>query len=220
MWSSVPTPGSDPSTISNRAPIYLNVYDVTNVNSYLYWLGLGIFHSGIEAHGVEYAFGAHDYPTTGVFEVEPRNCPGFIFRRTITVGTTDKDPMQFRDFIEQVSLAFTGDSYHLIAKNCNHFTNDVCMKLTERSAPAWVNRLANIAAFCSCLLPESLQVTTIRHTAEYQIYEDENGEEDLLGEVDFHNQGQRLLTAPNGDVQYQMQDHFRDGTLVHMKDLV
>lgn len=33
---------------SNGALLYLNVYDLTPVNKYLYWVGLGIFHSGIE----------------------------------------------------------------------------------------------------------------------------------------------------------------------------
>lgn len=31
-----------------RAPLYLNIYDLTTVNNYLYWVGFGIFHSGIE----------------------------------------------------------------------------------------------------------------------------------------------------------------------------
>lgn len=29
-------------------PVYLNVYDLTPVNGYVYWAGLGIFHSGVE----------------------------------------------------------------------------------------------------------------------------------------------------------------------------
>jgi len=37
-------------------------------------------------HGVEYAFGAHDYPTSGVFELEPRQCPGFKFRKSVFMG--------------------------------------------------------------------------------------------------------------------------------------
>lgn len=33
---------------SGRTLLYLNVYDLTPVNKYLYWFGLGVFHSGIE----------------------------------------------------------------------------------------------------------------------------------------------------------------------------
>jgi hypothetical protein len=29
-------------------PVYLNVYDLIPMNGYIYWAGLGIFHSGIE----------------------------------------------------------------------------------------------------------------------------------------------------------------------------
>lgn len=29
-------------------PVYLNVYDLTPMNGYVYWAGLGIFHSGVE----------------------------------------------------------------------------------------------------------------------------------------------------------------------------
>ncbi|KAF3530010.1 hypothetical protein DY000_02036845 [Brassica cretica] len=29
-------------------PVYLNVYDLTPMNVYGYWLGIGIYHSGLE----------------------------------------------------------------------------------------------------------------------------------------------------------------------------
>uniref|UniRef100_A0A453IQY8 PPPDE domain-containing protein n=1 Tax=Aegilops tauschii subsp. strangulata TaxID=200361 RepID=A0A453IQY8_AEGTS len=125
--------------------------------------GLGIFHSGIEVHGVEYAFGAHDYPTSGVFEVEPRQCPGFRFRRSIFLGTTCLDPIQVRQFMELQSVNYNGDSYHLIMKNCNHFCKDMCYKLTGSKIPKWVNRLARIGAICNCLLPESLKISPVGH---------------------------------------------------------
>ncbi|CAN1835819.1 DeSI-like protein At4g17486 [Linum perenne] len=128
----------------DKAPVYLNVYDLTPMNGYVYWAGLGIFHSGVEVHGVEYAFGAHDYSTSGVFEVEPRQCPGFKFRRSIFVGTTSMDPNQVREFMEQHASNYHGDTYHLIVKNCNHFCKDICHKLTGRPIPKWVNRLAQI----------------------------------------------------------------------------
>lgn len=33
---------------SGSVPVYLNVYDLTPMNAYGYWLGLGVFHSGVE----------------------------------------------------------------------------------------------------------------------------------------------------------------------------
>ena len=88
--------------------------------------------------------GAHDYPTSGVFEVEPRQCPGFKFRKSIFMGTTSLDPIQVREFMECQLANYNGDTYHLIAKNCNHFCDDICYKLTGNQMPKWVNRLARM----------------------------------------------------------------------------
>lgn len=107
------------------------------------------FYLYFTVHGVEYAFGAHDYPTSGVFEVEPRQCPGFKFRKSIFIGTTSLDSTQVREFMERQSARYNGDTYHLIVKNCNHFCKDICYKLTGKSIPKWVNRLARLGIFCS-----------------------------------------------------------------------
>ncbi|WOK92383.1 deSI-like protein [Canna indica] len=165
------------SQTSGSAPVYLNVYDLTPINGYMYWAGLGIFHTGVEVHGVEYAFGAHDYPTSGVFEVEPRQCPGFRFRKSIFMGTTHLDPLQVREFMEIQSLNYNGDTYHLITKNCNHFCQDICFKLTGNSIPKWVNRLARIGSLCNCLLPEALKITNVQHDPYSQT---EDGEKERL----------------------------------------
>lgn len=95
-------------------------------------------------HGVEYGFGAHDHSTTGIFEVEPRQCPGFTFRKSILVGRTDLGPKEVRAFMEKLAEEYSGNTYHLITKNCNHFCNDVCVKLTSKPIPRWVNRLARL----------------------------------------------------------------------------
>lgn len=60
------------------------------------------------------------------------------------MGTTNLDPFQIREFMERQSATYNGDSYHLIVKNCNHFCEDICYKLTGNSIPKWVNRLARI----------------------------------------------------------------------------
>ncbi|KAI4315219.1 hypothetical protein L6164_028052 [Bauhinia variegata] len=190
---------------NSRAMVYLNTYDLTPVNNYLYMFGLGIFHSGIEVHGMEYGFGAHEYPTSGVFEVEPRSCPGFIFRRSVLLGSTDMSHSEFRSYMERLSSRFHGDTYHLIAKNCNHFTDEVCQELTGKPIPAWVNRLARVGSFCNCLLPESLQVAAVRHRPERVAYSDDEGSESD-GSASFATEEEEpnhhLLTVPNGDVAF------------------
>ncbi|XP_047326525.1 deSI-like protein At4g17486 [Impatiens glandulifera] len=155
-----------------KTPVYLNVYDLTTMNGYVYWAGLGIFHSGVEVHGVEYAYGAHEFSSSGVFEVEPRQCPGFKFRRSIFVGTTDWDAVQVREFMEMYSSNYNGDMYHLIAKNCNHFCNDICYMLTGKSIPKWVNRLAKLGSMFNCMLPESLKISAVERDPGYQECDD------------------------------------------------
>lgn len=143
-------------------PVHLNVYDLTPINGYAYWLGLGIYHSGVQVHGVEYAFGAHENSTTGIFEVEPKQCPGFTFRKSILIGGTDLGPTDVRAFMEKLSEEYAGNTYNLITKNCNHFCNDVCTKLTGKPIPRWVNRLARLGFFCNCVLPAGLQEKKVR----------------------------------------------------------
>ncbi|XP_050364719.1 deSI-like protein At4g17486 isoform X3 [Argentina anserina] len=171
--------GIDRSDKRYETPVILNVYDLTPMNNYSVWVGLGIFHSGIEVHGKEYGFGAHDLPVSGVFEVEPKACPGFIYRSSISLGRINMSPSEFRTFIENVAAEYHGDTYHLISKNCNHFTDDMAFRLTERQIPGWVNRLARLGSLCSCLLPESLQVTTVKQTPEYHHESEEDGTESL-----------------------------------------
>lgn len=156
-----------------NTPVYLNVYDLTPMNGYVYWAGFGIFHSGVEVHGVEYAFGAHDYPSSGVFEVEPRQCPGFKFRKSILIGTTSLDAVQVREFMERHSASYNGDTYHLIVKNCNHFCKDVCHKLTGKPIPKWVNRLAKLGSTFNFVLPESLKISAVRHDPSYEACDSE-----------------------------------------------
>ncbi|KAL6207346.1 hypothetical protein ACLB2K_018304 [Fragaria x ananassa] len=147
---------------TGKVPVYLNVYDLTPINGYAYWLGLGVYHSGVQVHGVEYAFGAHDHASTGIFEVEPKKCPGFVFRKSILIGRTDLGPKEVRAFMEKLAEDYSGNTYHLITKNCNHFCNDVCLRLTERTIPRWVNRLARLGLFCNCVLPAGLNETKVR----------------------------------------------------------
>ncbi|CAN1333760.1 DeSI-like protein At4g17486 [Linum perenne] len=169
----------------SRVPVYLNVYDLTTVNNYLYWFGLGIFHSGIE---------------------EPRSCPGFIFRRAVLLGKTSLSRSEVQEMMEHLSRDFHGDCYHLITKNCNHFTDEACLKLTGKAVPGWVNRLARLGSFCNCLLPESIKVAPVQHLPGSAAYNDDDDEaasfisSASLASDEEENSNHHLLTVPNVEV--------------------
>ena len=98
----------------------------------------------ISVHGVEYAFGSHEHATTGISGGEPRQGNGFAFRKQILIGFTEKKWMEVRGVMEELAEDYKGNSYNLIARNCNHFCNDACVRLTGNAIPSWINRLAKI----------------------------------------------------------------------------
>ncbi|KAF6143680.1 hypothetical protein GIB67_021690 [Kingdonia uniflora] len=147
---------------SGSVPVFLNVYDLTPINGYAYWFGLGVYHSGVEVDGVEYAFGAHAFHTTGIFEGMPKQCAAFTFRKSILIGRTDMGSKEVRSFMKNLAVGYAGDTYNLITKNCNHFCNDVCIRLTGKRIPSWVNRLAKIGFLCNCVLPVGLNEAKVR----------------------------------------------------------
>lgn len=132
-----------------RAQVRLNVYDMYWLNDYASNIGVGIFHSGIEVYGVEYAYGGHPYNFSGVFENSPQDSEelgdNFKFKESILIGETDFTASDVRDLIKTLGHDFKGDKYHLINRNCNHFSAVLAKTLSGKDIPNWINRLANIS---------------------------------------------------------------------------
>ena len=132
--------------------VYLNIYDLSPANDYLYPIGFGVHHSGVEVMGSEYSFASG----AGVFEASPRDAPGARYRDTIELGTFDGGMAEFHKAVSDVRPSFGPDDYHLIRKNCNHFANALVWRLLGRQIPAHINRLADLGVCCSCLLPKEM----------------------------------------------------------------
>mmetsp|Transcript_5409 Transcript_5409/g.7316 ORF Transcript_5409/g.7316 Transcript_5409/m.7316 type:complete len:199 (+) Transcript_5409:327-923(+) len=137
--------------------VRVNVYDLWEKNDCLYLIGFGIYHSGVEVYDSEYAYGAHDFSSSGVFETAPRTTPGTAgFRGSVLVGRTRLSPQEVEDLCDQLGDEYRGNQYHLLSRNCNHFTNSLTKELTGKSSPGWINRLAYLGLCCACILPPGL----------------------------------------------------------------
>jgi hypothetical protein len=133
--------------------VFLNVYDLSPVNDYLYMAGLGLHHSGVEVMGSEYSFASG----AGIFESSPKLAPGAPrFRESIDLGSFDGGQAELKQALAVLRDDFGPDDYNLIRKNCNHFANALIRKLMNKAMPGHVNRLADIGMCCSCFLPRKL----------------------------------------------------------------
>lgn len=133
-----------------REPVILNIYDMYWMNEYTSPLGLGVFHSGVQLYGTEFAYGGHPFPISGIFEINPRDADDlgeqFRFKQCVCLGHTDFTEGDVRQLVEGMGNEFRGDQYHLMTKNCNHFTNALTQILCGTTIPSWVNRLAHISS--------------------------------------------------------------------------
>ena len=61
-----------------------------------------------------------------------------VWRESVVIGETDMDPQEVQEVVQQLGGTYRGNAYHLLERNCNHFSDELCHKLTGHHAPPWV----------------------------------------------------------------------------------
>lgn len=173
--------GSNSNSSSGGANerVLVNIYDMYTMNNYISALGVGIYHCGVEVYGVEYGYGGHPFPFSGVFEMVPKDSEelgeSFKFKESIEIGRTDFTKSEIDQIIQLIGREFRGIDYHLINKNCNTFSSKFCKTICGQDIPSWVNRLAYISTFVPFIermIPrEWISPIAIQHTLESHMNE-------------------------------------------------
>jgi len=102
----------------------------------------GVYHVGVEVYGLEWSFGGADLGT-GVYMVHVGESTLGNFLERVPLGNTNKSPEQVFAILEEFRRTWRGTQYHLLAKNCAHFSVEFTRRLGFSNQPAWVNALAD-----------------------------------------------------------------------------
>lgn len=120
-------------------------------------IGFGAYHTSIQVHGYRYTF-TGNYGIVKCFShVELTGLPpNAVYQESIALGRTSLERGDVTELVKKLSETyFKPTSYHLVHRNCNHFTETFAsaLLLQDRLAepdlvrldtyPTWINRLAN-----------------------------------------------------------------------------
>ncbi|PFH33649.1 EREBP-4 family protein [Besnoitia besnoiti] len=86
------------------------------------------------------------------------------FVYSLNMGECAMTGGQIAAAIETLSRDFAGEHYHLLERNCNHFSDALCRRLVGRGIPAYINRAAWLGRWISCLFPRGVFVGPLPET--------------------------------------------------------
>ncbi|KAK2198356.1 bifunctional PPPDE peptidase domain superfamily/PPPDE peptidase domain [Babesia duncani] len=119
-------------------PVYLKAYDLSHgLVSQISMPILGfqleaVWHTGIAVYGNEYMFG------DGIYSAKEEDCERLVnhpLLRKILLGYTSVTEENFKKHLEELSEAFSIDTYDLTSWNCNNFSNVISEFLLGTEIP-------------------------------------------------------------------------------------
>lgn len=81
---------------------------------------------------------------------------GVKIRESIEMGSFRGTSSDIEKILSEMRNNFQGTDYHVLNRNCNTFADEFLQRLIGTPAPGYVNRMAFIGSFFSCLLPDNL----------------------------------------------------------------
>lgn len=150
-----PEERSTPSAMPQKiVPVTLHIYDVAGgtqmkvLNRVMGMWGSGAFHAGIEVYGREFSF----FNEEGVASCVPMECEGHAYAESVLMGYTAATKEQVCELLMSLKPDWQGNMYNILSKNCCHFSDEFCRRLTGATLPS---RVKSLAAFGNAVVTKT-----------------------------------------------------------------
>jgi hypothetical protein len=77
-------------------------------------------------------------------------------RESIDMGVYNGTSRDLSVILNEMRSRFGGDDYNILSRNCNNFADEFLQRLIGKELPLYVNRMATMGTYVSCLLPQSI----------------------------------------------------------------
>lgn len=87
-----------------------------------------------------------------------------LYRESIIIGETSLSREEVHELVTKMGEEYKGNLYHLLQRNCNHFSEDFAYRLCHAKTPNWVQLILNTLVhynmvhtrkLCTCGSPKS-----------------------------------------------------------------
>eukprot|EP00929_Paragymnodinium_shiwhaense_P091649 TRINITY_DN51551_c0_g2_i1.p1 TRINITY_DN51551_c0_g2~~TRINITY_DN51551_c0_g2_i1.p1 ORF type:complete len:200 (-),score=39.21 TRINITY_DN51551_c0_g2_i1:53-652(-) len=146
---------SGSSDAASDVPVVLHVYDfhsTKSLNSALRHLGTGVYHVGIEVHGVEYTFEKKldsEFRTvceTGVSFDKPKANTAYSHREALPLGYTRRSESEVQQIVTHMAAKWSSEDYDILHCNCCHFCDAFSKQLGVQESPPWLKSAAQMGS--------------------------------------------------------------------------
>lgn len=107
-----------PEHLLNGSEVLLHVYDLHHL---VRFVGLEIFHIGLEVYECELYFGAQ-----GVQWCKPGSMTGHVHKQVLRLGHTEKSAWEVQAMVERMRKNWSGETYNVFNRNCQTFAIEFC----------------------------------------------------------------------------------------------